>query len=436
MSPDPPLSTNDPGVNSTPSYAVLSNPVLSNPVLSNPVVKFLQAHIGLDPESLGTRVLGDCLSDLARDFPGHSFAAIALSAQQNAEVFAQVVAHFSVNESWLFRNSEQFSELRRFVQSRAQAHLQTRNRPLKVLSLPCACGEEPASIAITLHEAGLLPGDFRIVAGDLDGDALAKARKGRFPVSAFRGAIPDSRWFEQSDQHYILSPSLLARIEFRQLNVLDPSLFLDEVFDVIFCRNMLIYLHHAARSQVLQLLRRIAAPGALVFTGTAEPTIAKRDISLPNAVIAPAVVPSAVNAKRDISLPSAAILPSAVIVPSAVIAPTPFTPEPIPDAARWQSQLAAVEQSANDGDVQGACLRLDQLLDEAPTYAAAWYLRGVLASAQNDLARAELALDRAAYLDPNHAPTLRLRAELARRSGDNEHADRIHARLKRRRGGP
>ena len=106
------------------------------------------------------------------------------------------------------------------------------------------------------------------------------------------------------------------------------------------------------------------------------------------------------------------------------------------DTSRWQNQLAGVEQSANDGDVQGACLRLDQLLDEAPTYAAAWYLRGVLASAQNDLARAELALDRAAYLDPSHAPTLRLRAELARRSGDNAHADRIDARLKRRKAGP
>ena len=433
MPPEPPLLTEDSGV--TPWCDVPTkriNSALSNAVLSNPVIKFLQAQIGLDPESLGVRVLGDCLSDLARDFPDRSYAAIALSAQHDAEVFDQVVAHFSVNESWMFRNAEQFAQLRQFVQSRAQA----RPRPLNVLSLPCASGEEPASIAITLHEAGLLPGDFRIVAGDLDGDALAKARTGRFPVSAFRGAIPDSRWFERRDQHYILSPSLLARIEFRQLNVLDPGLFLDEVFDVIFCRNMLIYLHHAARNQVLQLLRRIAAPSALVFTGTAEPTIAKRDISLPNAVIVPAVVPITINAKRDISLPNAAILPSAVIIPSAVIPKTLFIPEPTPDAARWQSQLAGVEQSANDGDVQGACLRLDQLLDEAPTYAAAWYLRGVLASAQNDLAGAELALDRAAYLDPNHVPTLRLRAELARRSGDNEHADRIHARLKRRKGGP
>ena len=430
MSPDPPLSTHDSQTNSA-----LTDAVLSNSVLRNPVVKFLQAHIGLEPESLGVRVLGDCLSDLARDFPGRSYAAIVLSAQQDAGVFDQVVAHFSVNESWLFRNTEQFAQLRQFVQSRAQA----RPRPLNVLSLPCASGEEPASIAITLYEAGLLPGDFRIVAGDLDGDALAKARTGRFPVSAFRGAIPDSRWFEPRDQHYILSPSLLARIEFRQLNVLDPGLFLDEVFDVIFCRNMLIYLHHAARNQVLQLLRRIAAPSALVFTGTAEPML---NFDAPT------------NAKRDISLASAAVIAPSAIASTAFIAPkTPFThkptptpkptpestpesiPESIPDAARWQNQLAAVEQSANDGDVQGACLRLDQLLDEAPTYAAAWYLRGVLASAQNDLARAELALDRAAYLDPNHIPTLRLRAELARRSGDNEHADRIHARLKRRKGG-
>ena len=93
--------------------------------------------------------------------------------------------------------------------------------------------------------------------------------------------------------------------------------------------------------------------------------------------------------------------------------------------------LAQIEQSANEGDVQGACLRLEQFLRAAPTHAEAWYLHGVLASALDDLARAEASLARAAYLNPGHAPTLRLRAELARRSGDGLHAERLHARLKR-----
>ena len=423
MLPDPPLS----------SSPALADPVLINSVLTNPVVKFLHANVGLEPESLGVRVIGYCLNDLAREFPGRSNAAIALSAQHDAEVFSRVVAHFSVNESWLFRNPEQFAQLRVFAQ--------TRTRPLKVLSLPCACGEEPASIAITLQEAGVPLGDFCIVAGDLDGEALTKARKGSFPLSAFRGAIPDSRWFEQHDQHYILSPSLLARIEYRQLNVLDPGLFSGllhaELFDVIFCRNLLIYLHPEARNQVLQLLRRIAAPGALVCTGTAEPVLnfdaAVKSIALTTPPMSPSSI-AAASRNSSAAQPkfTPTISPATDMLASS--AAEVSTPEPN-TAGVWKTRLATIEQIANDGNLNSACARLDQLLQETPTYAEAWYLRGVLASAQNDLARAEMALERAAYLDPSHAATLRLRAELARRVGDNDHADRLRARLKRREGG-
>jgi len=418
----------------------LTSQELSDSVRSNPVVKFLQTRIGLEPESLGARVISDCLSDLAREFPGRSFTAIALSAQQDREMFDRVVGHFSVNESWLFRNPEQFAELRVFVQARAWCS----DRPLKVLSLPCACGEEPASIAITLQEAGLLPGAFSIIAGDLDSNALSKARKGTFGLSAFRGAFPDPRWFELRDQQYILSPSLLARIEYRQINVLDTNLFQGKQFDVIFCRNLLIYLHGDARAHVVQLLRRVAAPGAVVFTGTAEPSLSFDEPLKGVSHIISSSTSSLRGAKQrgnPFSMPTkqGGLLRStrndeAEHAAKAALKPVP-EPEPDPDiASGWRNCLARAEQHANDGDLPGACLTLDQLLDEAPTYAEAWYLRGVLASAQNDLSRAEIALDRAAYLDPSHAPTLRLRAELARRGGDTAHADRIRARLKRREG--
>lgn len=417
----------------SPLTQALADALLTNSVLTNPVVKFLHAAVGLEPESLGVRVIGDCLNDLAREFPGRSYAAIALSARHDATVFSKIVAHFSVNESWLFRNPEQFAQLRRFAQTRA--------RPLKVLSLPCACGEEPASIAITLQEAGVPSGDFCIIAGELDSEALSKARKGSFPLSAFRGAIPDSRWFEQRDQHFILSPSLFARIQFRQLNVLDPGLFSallpEELFDVIFCRNMLIYLHPEARNQVLQLLRRIAAPGALVFTGTAEPSL-NFDAPVKSIALAPLSMPTSSFATTAPNSGAAQrkIAQTIVAARDRVVAPAALAAIPEPNAAGvWTSRLATIEQIANDGNVQGACMQLDQLLQQAPTYAEAWYLRGVLASAQDDLGRAEMALERAGYLDPSHAATLRLRAELARRGGDNDHADRLRARLKRREGG-
>ena len=383
---------------------------------TDPILILLKRRIGLDPASLGVRVIEDCLADLARDFPGLSPLALAIAAEHDRSVFDSVVAHFVVNESWLFRTPEQFEELQQFARQRPL--------PLNVLSLPAAHGEEPASIAVSLHEAGLQPAEFRIVAGDIDVDALRSARSGRFPLSAFRGGRPDPRWFIAHDGQYTLVPSLLSRIEFRELNVLDPDILQGERFDVIFCRNLLIYLHDDARAQVLALLRRVSAPDALVFTGTAEPRLqfnAKSAAAAaePRALQPKSPVPAILAGKRPATQDHEAPL---------VSAPAKEEP-PLP------ARLAQVEQRANQGDLAGACAALDDLIGTIAPSAAAWYLRGVFASAQGDLAAAESALDRAAYLDPAHQPTLRLRAELARRGGNHDHADRLRAQLKRRLGG-
>ena len=387
---------------------------------SDPILALLRRRIGLDPESLGQRVIDDCLADLARHYPAQSRASLALAAEHDRDVFEQVVAHFVVNESWLFRTPEQFEALQKFARLRPP--------PLNVLSLPAASGEEPASIAITLHEAGLQPTEFRIVAGDIDADALRRARSGRYSPSAFRGQTPDPRWFAREGGDYVLAPALLARIDYRELNVLDADILPGERFDVIFCRNLLIYLHDDARARMIALLRRVAAPGALVLTGTAEPQLQfDPKPATESAMTEPRRRPSS-------SAPAAVRPPRlATVAPAATSTASAMTSirvdEPLP------AQLARIEQRANGGDLAGACASLDQMLEQIAPSAAAWYLRGVLASAQGDLVAAESALDRAAYLDPAHQPTLRLRAELARRGGNHGHADRLQARLKRRRDG-
>jgi chemotaxis protein methyltransferase WspC len=379
---------------------------------TNPILQLLSRRIGLDPGSLGERVIEDCLGEVERHFPGMRMAAIALAAEHDRSVFDTVVGKFVVNESWLFRTPEQFAELQRFARTRA--------RPLQVLSLPAASGEEPASIAVCLAEAGLAPGEFRIVAGDIDVAALQRARSGRFPRSAFRGSTPDPHWFTRHGDMYALAPALLARIEFREINALDADALQDERFDVVFCRNMLIYLHPAARARVLGLLQRVAAPGALVFTGTAEVRVTPATNPRVNEI--PLLRPSPPATVR--ARPATKTAAPARVAHEA----------PAPTALPLPQQLALIEERADRGELAAACIELDRVLEQSPTSAPAWYLRGVLASAAGDLATAESALDRAAYLDHAHAPTLKLRAELARRRGDHRHAERIAARLKRRRG--
>ncbi len=403
-------------------------------MLTNPIIRLLHRRIGLDPESLGVRVIADCMGDLMGDlaqaYPGQTADAIAIAAARDTQLFDQIVGYFAVNESWLFRNPTQFAQLGEF----AQQHLQKKSGPLRALSLPAACGEEPASIAITLHEAGFALHDFSIVAGELDLDALTKARSGSFPSSAFRTTPPDPRWFRTLDQRHQLLPALHARIDYRQLNVLSENLFLGELFDVIFCRNLLIYLHADARTQVLALLQRIAAPGALICTGTAEDAITAGCFVQPTneRKFARETTRENVHALN----PFLKVQPLPTLRRFAA-AEFPMLPGPQPAESvkdNLQQRLLGIEHSANSGDFFNANSSLDLLLSEFPVSAEAWFLRGVLASAQAELPQAAAALARANYLDPNHARALQLRAELAKRTGDVAQANRLSAQLKRRSG--
>ncbi len=181
----------------------------------------------------------------------------------------------TVAETYFFRNSQQFRVLRELaIPERRQAR--TGSRRLRILSAGCASGEEAYSIAITAREVmGEAAREVSIDAVDLNPSILEKARRARYNNWALRETSVElqNRWF-RADGHgrFSLDASIRDLVGFGEanLNDQDAKLWRAEPYDIVFCRNVLMYFEPAAMQAVVDRLARILAPGGYLFLGHAE----------------------------------------------------------------------------------------------------------------------------------------------------------------------
>jgi chemotaxis protein methyltransferase CheR len=192
------------------------------------------------------------------------------SDTSGAEVTALLDA-IATNHTSFFREPQHFDFLRStIVPSVAHA-------PLRVWSAACSSGEEAVTIAITLLEA-LAPHQqtrIRILGSDLSTKALGIASSGVYKMERVT-AIPQDilrRYFERGLGAHAGQARVAARvrqlIEYRQLNFLEAG-DLRERFDVIFCRNVMIYFDHDIQQRVVSLLERHLVPGGYLFISHSE----------------------------------------------------------------------------------------------------------------------------------------------------------------------
>jgi chemotaxis protein methyltransferase WspC len=184
----------------------------------------------------------------------------------------ELIEDIVVPETWFFRDYEPFEYLKRHVAGKKSEW--SKEAPLRVLSVPASSGEEPYSIAITLMEAGLMPDDFRIHAVDVSRRALQKAGEALYGPSSFRGEDNGLRrkYFEEADSMLMVRPEVRGPVRFMHGNVLrENALGLQESYDVVFFRNLLIYLDEASRNLAIQNVGRVLKKGGLLVLGYAEP---------------------------------------------------------------------------------------------------------------------------------------------------------------------
>lgn len=201
-------------------------------------------------------------------------ALLARLRMTNAEpLIRRCVDAMATHETFFFRDSTPFDQLRRALPAIIARRKATRT--LRLWSAACSSGQEPYSLAMLLQEfAGSLSGwRIEIMATDMSESVLAKARSARY--SAFetgRGLTEPQRdrWMVKADQHWEVSPAIRAAVTFRRHNLLDSPSSLGGAFDVVFCRNVLIYFEQADKGRVLDGLGSVTATDGLLFLGSAE----------------------------------------------------------------------------------------------------------------------------------------------------------------------
>ncbi|HWI41699.1 MAG TPA: protein-glutamate O-methyltransferase CheR [Verrucomicrobiae bacterium] len=215
--------------------------------------------------------------------------------QQEEELFFDLL---TTNETYFFRIREQFSCLADEV---LPAFQEQRNREvvrswgeresgrtsdimkLRVLCAGCSTGEEPYSVAMTLNETLRFPRawDIRILAGDLSATCLEYASRGVYTEDRMKGIPPEyvARYFHQSPEGYQVGEELRRMVRFHRLNlagIIDGEDFPGVEtpfagFDLIFCRNVMIYFSPSAQQDLIDTLYRSLVPGGWLFTGDGEP---------------------------------------------------------------------------------------------------------------------------------------------------------------------
>lgn len=392
------------------------------------LIELLQTRLGLDPGTLGERVIDDAFADARRALAVTDDNALYRRVLVDDKAFSEFSECFVVPETWFFRAPEQFEDLVRFARE------QPTQRPLRILSLPSSTGEEAYSAAITLLEAGFAPTDIDVLGIDVSQAAIRRASAGVFRRSALRGQPIPSPWLYEADDGSLHADPVLRRcVRMRVGNALDLNLLRGEQsFDVLFCRNLLIYLRPEARIQLLQTLLSAARVPALVLAGQAEVLSSLSDAlrpyedgcplsfvhGAPRAVTAAPAPPPAAPRTR------ARVVPVPVLNrPAEVIAPA------IPALAH--DDISQVRQLADAGHVdqaRAACLaRLTRQPDDVETL----FLLGLVESAAGNPEAAERAFTQVLYLDRNHLDAIEQRVGLAERRGAGEQARDLRARAAR-----
>jgi chemotaxis protein methyltransferase WspC len=404
------------------------------------IVALLRHTIGLNSEAIGVetvvRAVRQRMAQCGTSDPQTYLDRIQTSAQELHDLIDEVV----VPETWFFRDQLPFAYLGRYVM--AEWFPSHQHGVLRVLSLACSTGEEPYSIAMALLNTGLGPQHFRIDAVDISRKALNWARGAVYGSHSFRGddLVFRERYFERSQQGYRICERVRGMVTFMHGNVLDARLLADrEPYDVIFCRNMLIYLDEPARSRAMQVLEQLLTPEGLLFVGYAETGL----------FLASGYVP--VRYPRVFAYRKAGARHERQLPPK--YRPAPFHPPPSPPSSRGvgyvPSPISASEgELSSPGDAQASALdTARRLADQGELEAAAtlcessmrahgpsaqaYVLLGLIRQAAGNPQQAEHCFGRALYLQPDHYEALIHLALLLEHRGDTAMATVLRQRAQR-----
>jgi chemotaxis protein methyltransferase CheR len=246
--------------------------------------KLLRERSGLDLSSDKQYLVESRLIPLARRVGLAGIPELVQKIRSGSEALtSEVVEAMTTNETFFFRDKIPFEHLRETVFP-ALTQARASRRSLRIWCAASSTGQEPYSIAMCVKEfAGLSGWRVEIVATDLSQGVLEKSRAGIFSQFEVQRGLPIQmlvKHFTQVGELWQLSADIRAMVQHRQLNLLQDFSHLG-MFDLIFCRNVLIYFDQDTKVSIFDRLARVIEPDGVLALGAAESVVGISDAFKP-----------------------------------------------------------------------------------------------------------------------------------------------------------
>jgi len=205
----------------------------------------------------------DSLEDLADEIRRH----------RDERLLTEIIEAMTTNETFFFRDNKPFDIFRESVLPKL-LEARAGQKSLRILNAACSTGQEPYSLAMLLSEQAAKMAGWRveILATDISNEVLEKAKAGLYSQFEVQRGLPIQllvKYFQQTGEIWQIDSSIRAMVKFQHKNLLESLSDLGN-FDVVFCRNVLIYFDQETKSRVLDQVHKILANDGALFLGGAE----------------------------------------------------------------------------------------------------------------------------------------------------------------------
>jgi chemotaxis protein methyltransferase WspC len=414
--------------------------------MSAEIEQLLRDEIGLDASTVGSSLIQRAAQ---RRMAKRSILAVdeyATLLMDDAHELQALIEEVVIPETYFFREPDAIADVTRRA---LDAHTLHGDAILRVLSVPCSSGEEPYSIALSLLEAGLPASSISIDAIDVSLDAVRRAEAGVYRTGSFRGDMSAwKQYFLETAHGWKVDDGVRSTVRVAHGNLLSEKFTPPrEQYDVIFCRNLLIYFDESAQARALEKIASLLAPDGVLVVGSADSFAARRAGFAPSrgsersflfrrqpGTISGEALPKVTRRVRSraIARPPAhvPVLKQSVTKSGAIaIAKQPSAGMSTrPNAA---SVLTEVLQLADRGQLATAIDAGERAIREGVASAELLSLVGTLHASTSHLECAEACYRKALFLDPTHEDALLHLALLLEKRGESGLASKLRSRARR-----
>lgn len=246
------------------------------------LIRIVRERSGLVLTQDKAYLLESRLMPVARKFGAKSVddlvAMVRVKADQ--QILRAITEAMTTNETLFFRDTKPFDQFKKVVLPHL---LETRaaKRSVRIWCAACSSGQEPYSLAMILKEEGakLAGWKFEILGTDISVEMVERARAGVYSQFEVQRGLPIQmlmKYFVQQEERWLLSAEIKNMVQYREFNLLNDMRTLGQ-FDIVFCRNVLIYFDQPTKTQVLNRVAELMAPDGFLYLGGAETVLGVTD---------------------------------------------------------------------------------------------------------------------------------------------------------------